>query len=92
MSGYPSILEPQLKTEPDSGIFLDCTSEGLVVSLDYGSTIFISVVAGWLQVSSLGSVLFLHNVGFFSDKVWTTEDHTVCLPSHPDILGVHGSS
>ena len=56
MSGYPSILEPQLKTEPDSGIFLDCTSEGLVVSLDYGSTIFISVVAGWLQVSSLGSV------------------------------------
>ena len=56
MPGYPSILEPQLKSQSDSGIFLDSTSEGLVVSLDYGSTIFISVVAGWLQVSSLGSV------------------------------------
>ena len=33
-----------------AGIILDSTSEGLVVSLDYGSTIVISVVAGQLQV------------------------------------------
>ena len=48
--GYPSILEPQLKNDPKAGIILDSTSEGLVVSLDYGSTIVISVVAGQLQV------------------------------------------
>ena len=48
--GYPSILEPQLKSDPRAGIVLDSTSEGLVVSLDYGSTIIISVVAGQLQV------------------------------------------
>ena len=50
ISGFPSILEPQLKYSPREGLILDSASEGLVVSLDYASTIVISMVAGQLQV------------------------------------------
>ena len=47
--GFPSILTPQLKMEPLGSLALDAGSEGLVVSLDYASTVLISLAAGQLQ-------------------------------------------
>ena len=72
--GYPSILEPQLKSDLRAGIVLDSTSEGLVVSLDYGSTIIISVVAGQLQV---GHGVLVSSKGF--SVCWMTFINTVSI-------------
>ena len=49
--GFPSILVPQLSEEKNSSIRLDPSSEGLVVSLDYASTVLISFAAGQMQVN-----------------------------------------
>ena len=50
ISGYPSILEPQLKDSNKPEFLLDATKKGLIVSLDYGSTMLISLFAGNFQV------------------------------------------
>merc|ERR1712156_29590 len=47
--GFPSILVPQLSEQKNSSITLSPASEGLVVSLDYASTVLISFAAGQMQ-------------------------------------------
>ena len=49
-AGFPSILVPQLSEQKNSSITLSPASEGLVVSLDYASTVLISFAAGQMQV------------------------------------------
>ena len=56
VEGFPSILVPQLNEEKNSSISLGPGSEGLVVSLDYASTVLISFAAGQMQAYLLKSL------------------------------------
>ena len=56
VQGFPSILVPQLSEQKNSSITLGPGSEGLVVSLDYASTVLISFAAGQMQVNLPKSV------------------------------------
>ncbi|XP_023349580.1 facilitated trehalose transporter Tret1-2 homolog [Eurytemora carolleeae] len=47
--GYPSILVPQLIASNSTGLILDDSSKGWIVSLDYVMTALIALISGQLQ-------------------------------------------
>ena len=51
ITGYPSILVPQLVSSNNTDIVMDNHSKGWVVSLDYGTTAIIALVSGQFQAS-----------------------------------------
>ena len=67
ISGYPSILVPQLISSNNTDIVMDNDSKGWVVSLDYGTTAVIALVSGQFQASRDVQV----------SGVWTGEDQSV---------------
>ena len=50
ISGYPSILVPQLIAANNSAIVMDNDTKGWIVSLDYGITAIVALMSGQLQV------------------------------------------
>ena len=50
ITGYPSILVPQLISANNTDIVMDNHSKGWVVSLDYGTTAIIALVSGQFQM------------------------------------------
>ena len=84
-AGFPSILVPQLSEQKNSSITLSPASEGLVVSLDYASTVLISFAAGQMQVRRCFSTTMMKTT-LNPGKAWPNPSHSSSLS--PNLLGL----
>ena len=84
-AGFPSILVPQLSEQKNSSITLSPASEGLVVSLDYASTVLISFAAGQMQVKRCFSTTMMKTT-LNPGKAWPNPSHSSSLS--PNLIGM----
>ena len=76
---------PQLSEQKNSSITLSPASEGLVVSLDYASTVLISFAAGQMQVRRCFSTTMMKST-LTPGKTWPNPSHSFSLP--PNLIGL----
>ena len=97
IEGFPSILVPQLSEQKNSSITLGPGSEGLVVSLDYASTVLISFAAGQMQVYVPTSYKYIKSISIpylimyvhFYKPTKQRVIHIPCLPVLPSWKGYY---
>ena len=79
---------PQLSEQKNSSITLSPASEGLVVSLDYASTVLISFAAGQMQVKRCFSTTMMKTT-LNPGKAWPNPSHSSSLSPNLVGLGQH---